>query len=302
MQAGADAVLVSDASVDVTSPKVVRATAGSLFHLPVVTGLSIPETLTALGAAGVRRLAADGFAVAVNYASNQAMADEIVAEIVAAGGQAVASVGDVADWDSGAAMVETALSAFGRLDVLVNNAGFGLKGRFLDNDVEAEQAMLDVLVVAVMRLSHAALRSMTARGTGAVVILQSVHAADAGTVMNPEQCRGQVEGGVAQGIGTALYEEIPYDEQGQPLATTFGDYMVPCAPEIPTVRVAHMVTPALATEYGVKGLGEGGAIGPGAAVASAVNDALHRLGVEICEIPITPRRILEAIAKTRHAA
>src|SRR4029078_4201056 len=99
---------------------------------------------------------------------------------------------------------------------------------------------------------------------------------DCGTMINPMIVDGQVQGGIAQGIGTALYEEIPYDEIDQPLATTFGDYMVPCAPEIPTVRVAHIVHPARATEYGVKGLGEGGAIAPPAAIANAVADAFRR--------------------------
>ena len=80
--------------------------------------------------------------------------------------------------------------------------------------------------------------------TGVVEILDYAVAEDCGTMINPMIVDGQVQGGIAQGIGTALYEEIPYDEQGQPLATTFADYMVPCAPEIPTVRIAHVVTPA----------------------------------------------------------
>ena len=75
--------------------------------------------------------------------------------------------------------------------------------------------------------------------TGVVEILDYAVAEDCGTMINPMIVDGQVQGGIAQGIGTALYEEIPYDEIGQPLATTFGDYMVPCAPEIPTVRIAH---------------------------------------------------------------
>ena len=86
--------------------------------------------------------------------------------------------------------------------------------------------------------------------SGGVELLDYVVAEDCGTMINPMIVDGQVQGGIAQGIGTALYEEIPYDELGQPLATTFGDYMVPCAPEIPDVRLAHLVSPALATEYG----------------------------------------------------
>src|SRR4029077_20736560 len=113
---------------------------------------------------------------------------------------------------------------------------------------------------------------------------------------------GQVQGGIAQGIGTALYEEIPYDEAGQPLATTFADYMVPCAPEIPTVRIEHLVTPALTTEYGVKGLGEGGAIAPPAAIANAVADAFSGIGASFNETPLTPRRVMRELARARAKA
>jgi carbon-monoxide dehydrogenase large subunit len=135
--------------------------------------------------------------------------------------------------------------------------------------------------------------------TGAIEILDYAVSEDCGIMINPMIVDGQVQGGIAQGIGTALYEEIPYDEQGQPLATTFGDYMVPCAPEIPTVRVAHMVTPALATEYGVKGLGEGGAIAPPAAIANAVADAFRKIGASFNETPLTPRRVSDAVERAR---
>src|SRR5436190_1300228 len=135
--------------------------------------------------------------------------------------------------------------------------------------------------------------------TGVVEILDYAVSEDCGTMINPMIVDGQVQGGIAQGIGTALYEEIPYDEQGQPLATTFGDYMVPCAPEIPTVRLAHLVNPALATEFGVKGLGEGGAIAPPAAIANAVADAFRTLGASFNETPLTPRRVSEAVERAR---
>ncbi|MEA2983229.1 MAG: aerobic carbon-monoxide dehydrogenase large subunit [Alphaproteobacteria bacterium] len=137
--------------------------------------------------------------------------------------------------------------------------------------------------------------------TGVVEILDYAVAEDCGTMINPMIVDGQVQGGIAQGIGTALYEEIPYDEIGQPLATTFGDYMVPCAPEIPAVRMAHIVNPALATEYGVKGLGEGGAIAPPAAIANAVADAFRGIGASFNETPLTPRRVSEAVERARRA-
>jgi len=135
--------------------------------------------------------------------------------------------------------------------------------------------------------------------SGIVELLDYVVAEDCGTMINPMIVDGQVQGGIAQGIGTALYEEIPYDELGQPLATTFADYMVPCAPEIPDVRVAHLVSPATTTTYGVKGLGEGGAIAPPAAIANAVADAFRSIGASFNETPLTPRRVSEAIDRAR---
>jgi len=134
---------------------------------------------------------------------------------------------------------------------------------------------------------------------GAVEILDYVVAEDCGVMINPMIVDGQIQGGIAQGIGTALYEEIPFDEMGQPLATTFADYMVPCAPEIPTVRIAHSVTPAHATEYGVKGVGEGGAIAPPAVIANAVADAFRTIRANFNETPLTPRRVSEAIDHAR---
>jgi len=135
--------------------------------------------------------------------------------------------------------------------------------------------------------------------TGVIELLDYAVSEDCGTMINPMIVDGQIQGGIAQGIGTALYEEIPYDEMGQPLATTFGDYMVPCAPEIPTVRIAHLVHPAQATEYGIKGLGEGGAIAPPAAIANAVSDAFRSIRAGFNETPLTPRRVSETIERAR---
>lgn len=137
--------------------------------------------------------------------------------------------------------------------------------------------------------------------TGYVEILDYAVVEDCGTVVNPLIVDGQIVGGVAQGIGNALYEEIPYDESGQPLATTLADYLLPGSTEIPDIKIGHMCTPAMHTEYGMKGMGEGGAIAPPAAVANAVRDALRPLGVELCETPITPRRVLQAIERARAA-
>jgi carbon-monoxide dehydrogenase large subunit len=140
--------------------------------------------------------------------------------------------------------------------------------------------------------------------TGKVDLLDYACVEDCGTVVNPMIVDGQIIGGIAQGIGTALYEEIPYDANGQPLATTLADYLLPGAPEIPHIKLDHLCTPTPHTEYGMKGMGEGGAISPPAAIANAIRDALAGLGAEVNETPMTPERVRRAIvaAAVRHAA
>jgi carbon-monoxide dehydrogenase large subunit len=134
---------------------------------------------------------------------------------------------------------------------------------------------------------------------GHTEILDYVIVEDGGTLINPMVVDGQIYGGTAQGIGTALYEEMPYDSEGQPLASTLADYMLPGPTEVPEPRVIHMETPSPYTEFGQKGIGEGGAIAPPAAIANAINDALKDLGVEITESPVSPRRLLAAIENAR---
>jgi carbon-monoxide dehydrogenase large subunit len=133
-------------------------------------------------------------------------------------------------------------------------------------------------------------------GTGVVEILDYVVCHDCGTMVNPMVVEAQVVGGIAQGLGTALYEEIPYDANGQPLASTFLDYVLPGFTEVPDVRVLHMETPSPHTRFGIKGMGEGGAIAPPAAIVNAINDALRGLGARISTTPATHERVLEAIA------
>jgi carbon-monoxide dehydrogenase large subunit len=134
---------------------------------------------------------------------------------------------------------------------------------------------------------------------GDVEILDYVIVEDGGVLVNPMIVDGQIYGGLAQGIGTALYEEMPFDSAGQPLATTLADYLLPGPTEVPAPRLDHMETPSPYTKFGVKGIGEGGAIAPPAAIANAVNDALRGLGVELLHSPITPRRIIKAILDAR---
>jgi len=139
--------------------------------------------------------------------------------------------------------------------------------------------------------------------TGSMEILDYVVVEDCGVIVNPMIVEGQTIGGVAQGIGTALYEEMPYDAQGQPLASTLADYMLPGATEVPNIRIDHFETPSPHTEFGAKGMGEGGAIAPPAVLFNAVNDALRHTGApELLMTPLTPRRLLTALAQARSAA
>jgi carbon-monoxide dehydrogenase large subunit len=132
--------------------------------------------------------------------------------------------------------------------------------------------------------------------TGEIQIIDYVIVEDGGVLVNPMIVDGQICGGTAQGIGTALYEEMGFDAQGQPLASTLSDYLLPGPTEVPDLKIVHMQTPSPYTRFGQKGIGEGGAIAPPAAITNAINDALKGLGVELLVSPITPRRIVEAIA------
>ncbi|TDH35178.1 xanthine dehydrogenase family protein molybdopterin-binding subunit [Pseudohoeflea suaedae] len=136
---------------------------------------------------------------------------------------------------------------------------------------------------------------------GDIEILDYVIVEDGGKLINPMVVDGQIYGGLAQGIGTALYEEMNFDSSGQPLASTFADYLLPGPTEVPAPRLDHMETVSPYTEFGVKGIGEGGAIAPPAAIGNAVNDALKDLGAELVRTPMTPRRVLEAIFAATNA-
>jgi len=134
-------------------------------------------------------------------------------------------------------------------------------------------------------------------GTGRVEILRYVCVEDCGVAINPMVVEGQCRGGIAQGIAGALFEQITYDEQGEPSATGFLDYKMPTASEIPDVAIHHLETPSTLTESGAKGVGEGGTIGAPAAVLNAVNDALTSTGVELNDTPITPETVYRALKR-----
>jgi carbon-monoxide dehydrogenase large subunit len=138
--------------------------------------------------------------------------------------------------------------------------------------------------------------------TGFVKIERYLVAEDAGRIINPMIADGQVHGGIAQGIGNALLEEIVYDEGGGILTANLADYMPPTAHEIPAIELHHIETPSTQSITKAKGLGEGGTIGAPAAVLNAINDALTPFGVEIDTIPATPQRIRAALRAKERAA
>ena len=138
--------------------------------------------------------------------------------------------------------------------------------------------------------------------TGRVVVERYVVAEDAGRLINPMIAEGQVHGGIAQGIGNALLEEIIYDENGSILTANLADYMPPTAREIPPIELHHIETPSVNSITKAKGLGEGGTIGAPAAVLNAINDALAPFGVQIDEMPATPQRIRAALRALGKAA
>jgi len=131
--------------------------------------------------------------------------------------------------------------------------------------------------------------------TGGVKIVKYTVAHDSGRVINPIIVDGQVQGGVAHGIGNALLEWMQYDANAQPLTTTFADYMMPMAPDVPTCAIAHVETANPLNPLGVKGAGEGGTIPAPAAIISAIEDALSPFNVHFAATPLTPERIVAAL-------
>lgn len=134
-----------------------------------------------------------------------------------------------------------------------------------------------------------------------VRILKFVVAEDCGRLINPMIVDGQVHGGVAQGIGAALFEELIYDEDGQLLTASLVDYMIPSAPEVPFMDVVHVESES-AVAGGFRGMGEGGTIGAPAAIANAIADALSPLGIDVSILPMTPERIFRLMEQAKFNA
>lgn len=137
------------------------------------------------------------------------------------------------------------------------------------------------------------------RETYVVKILRYIVAEDCGRVINPLIVDGQVQGGVAQGLGGALMEEIVYDESGQLVTGTLMDYLTPSAPEVPEVEAYHIEAESPTTLGGFRGVGESGTIGAPAAIANAIADALVSMGIEPTELPLTPERLFQLCSRAR---
>ncbi len=131
--------------------------------------------------------------------------------------------------------------------------------------------------------------------TGAVRVVRYVALQDSGVLINPVMVDGQIRGGVAHGIGNTLLEWMGYDDAGQPVTTTYADYLLPTACDVPPVETLYKQTPSPLNPLGVKGVGEAGTIPAAAAIISAIENALEPFGVRITEAPIRPERLMELI-------
>jgi carbon-monoxide dehydrogenase large subunit len=131
--------------------------------------------------------------------------------------------------------------------------------------------------------------------TGDVEVLRHVAVDDAGNILNPRLLDGQVHGGIAQGLGQALYEEVRHDEDANPLTGTLVSYLIPLAANMPSFEVSHTVTPTPHNPLGVKGIGEAATIGSTPAIQNAVIDAVRHLGVDHIDMPLTPHRVWQAL-------
>jgi len=160
------------------------------------------------------------------------------------------------------------------------------------------QVAYDPPSAAISAAVHLALVSLDER-TGHVAIERYVVAEDCGPIINRMAVDGQIRGGVVQGLGIALYEEVRYDEDGQHLSSSLQDYLVPGIVETPDIDIVHMETPSPFTEGGHKGMGESGTIGAPAAVASAVADALG-VAPQALELPLTPERVRAMVEASAH--
>jgi aerobic carbon-monoxide dehydrogenase large subunit len=201
--------------------------------------------------------------------------------------------------DAAAERLEAATADLELVDGRVSVRGSRRRGISLAELAEADgerleaSATFDPPLTVYPYATHACLVEVD-RETAAIRIRRYVVAEDCGTVINPLIVEGQAHGAIAQGIGGALHEELVYDEQGQLVTASLMDYLVPTAAELPALEIDHLEIPSPDSANGAKGVGEGGTLGPPAAIANAVSDAL---GIEVNELPVTPDVVSSALAE-----
>ena len=200
-------------------------------------------------------------------------------------------------------IVEVTGTPSAHMDLADVAAGFAPGGAFAGHDAAdlEEMVCFEPPTVTFASGTHVA-RVAVDEATGEVELLDYVVVHDCGPLLSPVIVDGQIAGGVAQGVGAALFEEVVYDDDGQPLNPTLLDYLVPDATGVPTLAVAHLETPSPLNPLGIKGVGEAGAISPPAAIANAIEDALAGLGARVDRVPVTPRRLFEQLHGGRNSA
>lgn len=200
------------------------------------------------------------------------------------------------EWSNGSAVVKGAPDRLMSLAALAQSASaWATLPEDIDSFDLAESYHHQVPGIAFAYGTHIAIAEVDP-ATGQVKVIRYGAVHDCGTVINPMIVDGQVHGGVAQGLGGALLEELVYDENGQLLTATFMDYLLPTANDVPFIETDHLETPSPLNPYGIKGVGEGGLTGSVAAIVNAVADALSPLGVKVTEHgPLSPARVLKLI-------
>jgi carbon-monoxide dehydrogenase large subunit len=228
-------------------------------------------------------------------------AREVRAKLVrAAAALLEASEGDV-DVAAGRIFVRGAPARGMTLGAIVRGSLPTFQGSRVADPVFEASVYESVPTVTFANAAHAAVVEVDVE-TGRVTVLRYVVVHDCGRIVNPSIVDGQIHGGVAQGVGGGLGEAIVYDGGGQLLTSSLMDYAVPKARDLPRIETVHLESPSPRNPLGVKGVGEGGAIAPPAALANAVEDALSPFGVRITEAPVTPEGIVRALRRSADTA
>jgi carbon-monoxide dehydrogenase large subunit len=213
---------------------------------------------------------------------------------VAAGMLEVAEGDLVIEGDSvrvkGVPEMKVTLAAIAR--AVAGQPGFAIPGGRGPGLIASEEVVIDAMAYAN---GTAVAEVEVDAETGAVTILNLAFSHDCGNALHPRIVDGQLMGGIAHGIGNALFEHMRYDDQAQPTSTTLADYLLVTATEMPPVRLLHMHSPTPLNPLGIKGVGEAGVIPVPAAIGSAIEDALQPFGVHIAQVPLSPVDLLALI-------